>query len=148
MAHVASATALGWAPLTSATASPTSGDEGGLVGPAPVGHRRQERGVGLDQQPVERAQLDRLAHLGRPLEGDDAAEGQVGAQVEAPTGLVGPAGEAVDHRALRHALGLEDVEGLGPGLAGVDDQRQVVGVGQGDLGGERPRAWTSRGEWS
>lgn len=38
--------------------------------------------------------------------------------------------------ALGHALGGEDVEGLVPGLAGVDHQGAVVAVGQGDLGGE------------
>ena len=35
-----------------------------------------------------------------------------------------------------HALGGEDVEGVGPRLAGVDHEREVVGVGQRDLGGE------------
>ena len=61
-------------PLTSATAAPTSGTNGRLVGPAPVGHRGEERAVGLDQQAVERAQRGRLADLGGVLEGHDPAE--------------------------------------------------------------------------
>ena len=38
-----------------------------------------------------------------------------------------------------HPLGREDVEGLGPGLPGVDHEGQVVLVGQRDLGGEHLR---------
>ena len=41
------------------------------------------------------------AHVGGGLEGDDAGERQVGARVEAPAGLVGTAGEAVEDGALR-----------------------------------------------
>ena len=39
--------------------------------------------------------------------------------------LVGPAGEAVEHRARRDALGVEDVERVVPRLAGVDHERQA-----------------------
>ena len=46
------------------------------------------------------------------------------AALEALPGLVGPAGEAVEDRALRRALGVEDVERVCPRVAGVDDQRQ------------------------
>ena len=52
-------------------------------------------------------------------------------------GLGRPAGEAVEHRAPRHPLGGEDVEGVVPRLARVDDQRQPVLMGQPDLGRER-----------
>ena len=38
--------------------------------------------------------------------------------------------------AVGHPLGLEDVEGVGPRLPGVDDEGEVVGVRQGDLVGE------------
>ena len=48
-----------------------------------------------------------------------------------------PAGEAVEHRPLGHALGGEHVERVVPRLAGVDHQGQAVAVGEGDLGGER-----------
>ncbi len=80
------------------------------------------------------------AHVVGRLEGDDAAEGQMDAEVEASTRLVGAAGEAVEHRALGHALGGQDVERVGPRLAGVDDQGQVVVVGQRDLLRRTPRA--------
>ena len=55
------------------------------------------------------------------------------APVEATLGLGRPAGEAVEHRAWRHALGVEHGERVVPGLAGVDHERQVVLVGEADL---------------
>jgi len=42
----------------------------------------------------------------------------------------------VEHRARRHALGVEDLEGLGPRLPGVDDEGEVELVRHRDLGGE------------
>ena len=51
---------------------------------AAVRHRRQVRRIGLDQQPVERAQRGRRPDVVGRLERDDAAERQVGAEVEAP----------------------------------------------------------------
>jgi hypothetical protein len=71
----------------------------------------------------------------------------VSTQVEAPARLVGAAGEAVDDGALGHALGAEHVEGVVPGVAGVDHERQPVRVGQGDLGREH-LALHLPGEWS
>ena len=70
-----------------------------------------------------------------------------GPEVEAPAGLVGPPGEAVDDGALGHALRRQDVEGVVPRLAGVDHQGQAVAVGQLDLGAKASR-WAGRGEWS
>ena len=64
------------------------------------GTGRQVGRVGLDQQPVERAERRRGPQVVGRLERDDAAERQADAEVEAPAGLVGPAGEAVEHRAL------------------------------------------------
>ena len=75
--------------FAAATAAPTSGSERRPVGLAPVRHRRQVGAVGLDQQAVERAQRGRgLPQVGGRLEGDDAAEGQVPAEVEAAPRLV------------------------------------------------------------
>ena len=56
---------------------------------------------------------------------------------QAPVGLLGPAGEAVQHRAFGNAFGIEHVEQVGPGVAGVNDQCEVVRVGQPDLRRER-----------
>ena len=53
-----------------------------------MGHRGQERGVGLDQQPVERAQGRGLPDVGGVLEGDHPAERQRRPEIEAPAGLV------------------------------------------------------------
>ena len=50
----------------------------------------------------------------------------------------GPPREAVEHRALGHALGREDVEGLGPGLPGVDHEGQVVVRGRARSGPRTP----------
>ena len=54
---------------------------------APVGDRSQVGRVRLDQEPVGRAQRGRGSHVVGGLEGDDAGEGQVGAEVE---GIAGP----------------------------------------------------------
>ena len=61
-------------------------------------------------------------------------------QVEAPAGLVGAAGEAVEDRARRHALGGEDVERVVPRLAGVDHERQPCARGRAGSGRRTRRA--------
>ena len=113
------------------------GDVGRLVGPAPMWHRREVRAVGLGEHPIDRAQPCCLVQLRRRLERDDAAERQVRVAVEALSSLVGATGEAVEDRQFRCALGVEDVERLGPRVAGVDDERQRSFVGELDLRGER-----------
>ena len=127
-----------WRPWPRPAAAPTSGQQRRPVGPAAVRHRRQVGAVGLDQHPVERADGGRGPHVVGRLERDDARERQVPAPVEARLGLGRAAGEAVEHRALGHALGVEDGERVVPGLAGVDHERQVVLVGEADLRGEHP----------
>ena len=79
----------------------------------------------------------RLAHLRGAGERDDPGEADVGAPFDALARLVGTAGEAVEDRAGRHALGVEDGERVVPRLAGVDHERQAEPVGDADLGGER-----------
>ena len=44
--------------------------------------------------------------------------------------------EAVEDRPLGHSLVLEDREGVVPRLSGVDDEREVVAIRQGDLSGK------------
>ncbi len=59
--------------------------------------------------------------------------------VEAAAGVVGTAGEAVQHRPRRHALGLEQVEEIVEGVADVQDQCEIGVDGEADLvakGGE------------
>ena len=116
---------------------PHQGDQGRPVGLAPVGHRGQVGRVGLDQQPVERAQRGGRPHVvGRPkvtmpLKDRQAPRSRHGRASSGP-----PVKQWNTVRA-RHALGVEDGEGVVPGLAGVDHQGQVVRVGQRDLGRER-----------
>ena len=85
-------------PRAAATASPTNGTRRGPVRTAPVRHRGEVGGIGLDEESIGRTERGRLSHLGSPLEGDDAAEREVGTEVETPPGLVGPTGETVDRR--------------------------------------------------
>ena len=112
------------------------GHEGRPVGLAPVRDRGQVRAVGLDEEPVRRADRGRGAQVLGGLERDDAAEGEVGTEVQAAPGLVGAAGEAVEDRAVRHAGRGEQVEGLRPRLPRVDHEREVVVDGELDLRGE------------
>ena len=84
------------------------------------------------------------AHVGRVLERDDAAERHVEAGAQTTVDLFRPAREAVQHRALWHAFGVEHVEEIVPRVACVDDQREVMRVRQRDLGRERGAL---RGAW-
>ena len=103
---------------------------------AAVRHRGEEGRIGLDEQAVERAVHDHLAQLLGVGEGDDAAEGQEGADPQALFCLLLAAAEAVEDRPRGNPLLLEYREGLVPGLPGMDHERQAVAVRQLDLGGE------------
>ena len=54
-------------------------------------------------------------------------------RASASLGLVGPAGEAVEHRAVGRAFGVEDGERLVPRLPRVDHERELSVVGDADL---------------
>ena len=77
------------------------GDEGRLAGLAAVGHRREERRVGLDQQPVERDLLGGFLQVAGILERHDARQRDEEAEVERLARQLGRAGEAVEHAASR-----------------------------------------------
>ena len=77
------------------------------VGSAPVGHRREERRIGLDQDPVDRRDREGVAHTLRVLERHGAGKGQVGTSGETGTGEVGVAGEAVQHSPVGSAVLVE-----------------------------------------
>ena len=109
-----------------------------LVLLAPVGNRREVRAVGLNEHPVHWAHGRGSLDIWRTLECDDARERQVGADVEAALGFLGAAREAVQDGPRRDPLSREDVERVGPGIAGMDHQRQVVLVGELDLLGKCP----------
>ena len=103
------------------------------VGRAPMGHRCQVWAVGLGEHPIDRAEPGGLVQVGGRLEGDDAAERQVGVAVEASPRLVGTTREAVEDRQVGRAFRVEDVERLRPRVPGVDDERQRPLVGELDL---------------
>src|SRR6185312_5484587 len=73
----------------------------------------------------------------RVLEGDDSAEREEGPAFETPLGLGHATGETVDDRARRHPGGVENLKRLVPRVPGVDDQGEVVLVGEGNLFAER-----------
>src|SRR5262245_8393068 len=98
--------------------------------------RRQIRAVGLDQQTVGRAGSRGLADGRCALEGDDAREAEEAAAVEGPPGLVGSAGEAVEHELWRYPGLVEHGERVVPCVAGMHDERQRRIDGELDLGGE------------
>ena len=149
LAHVAASTSATGRPMADGHGRADQRAPAPAVGLAPVGHGGQERRVGLDQQPVEGAEAPpppgrRPAFLNVtiPLNDSHAPE------VEAPPGLVGAAGEAVDDRPLRDAVGGEDVERVVPRVAGVDHQGQVVRSWPGRPGRRTPPAGPAGGECS
>ena len=124
-------------PFTAAIASPTNGRYDGSLRTTAMGHRREERTVRFDQQTVERTARRGLSHVSRVLERHDPAERDVHAGAQALLDLVGTTREAMQHGSLGDALGPQHVEQIGPGVAGVDHQREIVRVRQPDLRGER-----------
>ena len=83
------------------------------------------------------------------LERDDAAERQVGAEVEAPARLVGAAGEAVEDRARRARPRRRGCRTCRPTPRGCGSPAaRSCCVGQARSARRTPRAATSRGEWS
>jgi hypothetical protein len=91
-----------------------------LVALAPVWHRGEVGGVGLDEQAISRAGGQSIVH--RPvLEGDHAAEGKVRTDGEARFEHADPRAERVQHDSARDPA--EHRGHIGVGVARVDDGR-------------------------
>ena len=114
--------------------APQLGDEARRVGderrlallPA-VRDRREEGRIRLDQHLVGGQPFGRRLQVLRVLEGHDARQRDVEAEVEALARKLGRAGEAMEdagHAPLPHGA-LEDFGRVLLGFAGVDDQRQA-----------------------
>ncbi len=107
------------------------GHPGGRVGLAAVRHRRQVGAVGLDQAPIQRHEARHLAQLGGGLEGEDARERDVEAEVQRGARDVHRFREAMEHAARLRARGgvrpflAQHGQRVVARLAGVDHQRQV-----------------------
>src|SRR5207245_10390695 len=99
---------------------------------------------GVQKDAGTRSRRGRCAHGVGALGRDDAGEREVGPGSEAATSLVGTTGEAVQDRAGRYALSVEDVERVVPRLARVHDQRQVLLEGQSDLIREHAPLYVTR----
>ena len=96
----------------------------------------QIRRVRFHHEPIEGSLIDRGANIVRALEGNDSADGQVGAALDARRCFIRAAGEAVKHGARRGAFTIEHVEGVLPRGPGVDHQRKLMRMGQRNLLGE------------
>jgi hypothetical protein len=101
-----------------------------------MGHRREVRRIGLDQDAVRGCQRGGGAQVVRVAERHDAAERQVRAEIERAARLVGAAGEAVEHGARWRSLVGERGEGRVPRVARVDHQRAVELTRETDLAAE------------
>ena len=97
----------------------------GFVAFAAMRHGGEEGRVGLDQQAVAGDEADRRAQGVGVAEGDDARDREEQAQVEVAPGVVGIAGEAVDHGAGVGRLRAQHRRGVGVRVADVDDQRKA-----------------------
>ena len=124
-------------------------DQRRLVAAAAIRDRGEERRVGLDHEAVARHEARGVAQRVGGLEGDDAAERDVEAEVEEAARAGGVAGEAVDDAAgLARALCLHDGDGVVVGVAQMHDDRQAQPARQLDEARETPRAAPARGECS
>ena len=106
------------------------------VGRTPVRRGREVRGVGLDEDAVERDGGQRVAQAARVLEGEGAGEAEVVAAVDALASHGQVAREAVQDRVLGRALLLEDPQHVVVGVAVVDLQRLAETLGEVDVPAE------------
>ena len=124
-------------PSTSAMHRAVSGTRYAGIGSAAVRRRRQERGVGLDQELVERATAAAPRAGGSAfLKVSVPGEGQVPAPVGAEPGHRGVAGEAVEDGVLRRALVVEHAQDVVVRVPVVDHQRLAVPLRQVDVPAE------------
>ena len=105
--------------------------EGGLVALAAPGHGRKVGAVGLQQQAVVRDDGQGLTHglVGRVA--DRSGDGDVPAVADDAPGHVGIAAKTVpEQRIADKTAGFESHEGLGLGVAAMDDHRLFQLAGQ------------------
>lgn len=98
---------------------------------APVGCGRKEGSIGFDHEAIERHECRGGAHIGGIGIGDDAGEGDHGAEIEALAGIVDGSGEAVeDHPIRRQVACAEDGNKVVKGFAAMQDDgfRDARGV--------------------
>ena len=112
------------------------GDVGGPVALLAHDLRRQVRGVGLDEQAVERGAFGRFGEVLRLGVGDVAGERDPPAVLEALLEAGGHREAVQDHLEALGLLG-EPLDRVVLGRAGVDDQRLAGLVRELDLRGER-----------
>lgn len=111
------------------------GQQGGRVGVAAVGFGSEIGGVGFDQHFIAGELAGDVAEFKGLFESEDTAEGDVAAQVYRLVGHGGAAGEAVEDEGGACVF-LQDGEGVGFGVAGVDDHGEACLFGGGEVGVE------------
>ena len=108
-------------------------DQVGRVRLASQRHRGEIGRVGLDEHPIQRGHGQCGAQLIIGLERDCARKGEVRAAVQAGSGELIIAGEAVHHDAIRRTLGIEHIKNVVVGIAIMDDEGLVERLGEGDV---------------
>ena len=122
--------------LIAASARMRVRDLGGRVRLAAVGHRGEERRVGLGQQLAGRCDRGRLAQLRRVAERQHAREAEQVAGRHAALGQLGVAGETVEDHRLRRAFLGQDAQDVLVRVPVVDHQRLGGLLGQRDVRAE------------
>ena len=107
-----------------------------LVALSTEGHRGQIRRVGLYHHRLQRADHCRRSNVRSFWEGHDAGERQNESTFEARFGLNRATGEAVHDRGRWARRPVQDLKGVLPRIAGVDDEGKVKIGGQVDLLGK------------
>ncbi len=119
---------------------------------ASFGIGRKEGGIGFDHDAIVGDELGRLGDLFGVFVGDDACEGDHGAEIEHCAGLVWVAGETVEDEARWIEGGCaEDGQKIVEGLSAVDDDGKVDAFGfarfdEGEVGSEN--RVLDRADWS
>ncbi len=132
-------------PCTLGQAAQGVGDLGGLVGPAPVRHRGQERRVGLGQQEMRRGGRGRVAQRLRVGERHVARERHHVTGLGALLDHRHVTGEAVKHHPGRRSLLRQQAQHVGVRLPVVDHQRLAGALGDLDVLPEPPALDVGRG---
>ena len=109
------------------------GDVGGFAAFAAMGDGSEEGGVGFEHEAVEGGGANGFADGGGVFEGGDAGEADEVSECSDLALFGGGADEAVEDGAEFSGVGTEDFEGVGKGIALVDDDVEFFFGGEVEL---------------
>ena len=95
--------------------------EGGLAAFAAVGDRREIRSIGFNHDSVDRERSRDGPEVHRVLESDDPSEGDVMTEFNNFLSLLQRSVKTMEHAVNVGRIGAENLYGVGPGIALVDD---------------------------